>query len=118
MAGARILCVDTDPTVLATLALVVRSAGHDVLTSATATEALKVLNTTAIDLLLSGCCLQDAKVEDLIQQAKAAQPNLRVVLYLAHQSESSDAADAVIWKPAPPEELLDTIRRLLEVTDP
>jgi CheY-like chemotaxis protein len=118
----RILIIDDDDLVLKTFALVVKRAGYDVLTATGYEEALKIINSERLDLVLSDIRMPERNgVETIksIQDAvkKAGYVELPII-FITGYAEMSDELQAnflgeVLYKPIDVEHLLTTIRDYL-----
>ncbi len=69
-----VLCVDPDPEILAAVARLFRYDGHEVITAATASEALAVLAARPIDVLVSDFELPEMGGGELARRLREMQP--------------------------------------------
>jgi DNA-binding response OmpR family regulator len=109
-----ILCVDDQPVVLATLALVLRHHGYTVLTAATAAEALTLSSTSDIDVALldhSVCDRERLCLRDLFRDR---QPPIKAILHTGNPVVTDCLGDVpVLVKPINPGEIAKRIGEIL-----
>lgn len=110
-----VLSVDDEPAALALRQEILKQAGFGVLSAATASEALALLQANHIDLVLLEPILAGAECTELIERMKELKPDVPVVLYSAALSipEGAGSADEFITKLAPVDELMNTIHDLI-----
>ena len=114
MHSATILCADDEPAVLLTTEQILQREGYRVSVAATAGSAFCLLREKRFDLILLDCI---AGHEYLIQEAKRADPEVRVAIFTGNLGLIHfPLADIVLHKPLPPPELLKTIAKLLHVS--
>lgn len=77
---AVILCVDDEPNALILRKLVLQKAGYDVITAISAVQALDVLTTQKVDLVLSDQLMPGQTGTELTRQIKNKWPNIPVIL--------------------------------------
>ena len=75
-----ILCVDDEETSLRLRKLVLEKAGYEVVTAASATQALEVLSSRKVDLLLTDYLMPGQTGTELARGAKNIRPELPVIL--------------------------------------
>jgi len=75
-----ILCVDDEETSLLLRKPVLEKAGYEVLTAASATQALEILSSRKIDLLLTDYLMPGLSGTELARAAKNICPKLPVIL--------------------------------------
>jgi CheY-like chemotaxis protein len=92
-----ILCVDDEPNSLILRKLVLEKAGFQVITAASATQAMEVLSTRPVDLILSDQLMPGVTGTELARQVKARHPQLPVVLISGVNEMPLDAADADLF---------------------
>ena len=112
---AVILCVDDEERPLVLRKLVLQKAGYEVLTANSAKEALDVVGSRKVDLVLSDHLMPGTSGVELAQQIKARYPNLPVVL-LSGVNEipvGADSADAFLTKVEGPDKLCKEIAAVL-----
>ena len=119
-AKIRILIVDDEPSVLLETAASLKR-HYEPLTAASAEEAERILTSQRVDLLLTDLKLPGKDGLALLEWAKAANPDLPVVVMSGHGS-IEDAVKAVrlgaadfVEKPFGPDRLHVTVERALEV---
>jgi CheY-like chemotaxis protein len=120
--AATILVVDDNPQVREVTALMLQSAGHTVLSAATAREGLGLAAAYPgpIDLLLSDLGLPGMSGVDLGQALAQSRPEVRVLFFsgdiLAQlaRKEVSALKDPFLAKPFRLSELLAKVREILE----
>ena len=112
-----ILCVDDEHAVLSTMQLILSSADYEVLTAATVPEAIALVKAYRVDLVLTDRFPERGL---LVQEAKRANPETRVLIHSGDLGASVDAAseipgvDGYMIKPVAPRELLQRVAELLQ----
>ncbi len=76
---ARVLLVDDDPFILATLPLVLREAGHEVEIAPNGREALRVLRLSAFDVVLTDILMPEMDGLELLRAVRREMPGTRVL---------------------------------------
>jgi two-component system OmpR family response regulator len=109
-----VLCVDDEPAVLQTLALVLRSHGYTVVTARNAAEALTLASTAKIDVALldhSICDHEHLCLRDLLH---ARQPAIKAILHTGNPEVITCLGDVpVLAKPVHPEEIAKKIQEII-----
>jgi DNA-binding response OmpR family regulator len=117
----RILIVDDERLIAKTLTMIFSAKGYDARATASAEEALELLNTWSPEIALIDVKLPEMNGIDLAIHMKAACPECRLLLI----SGSPDSADAIVVrrpasndlelfpKPVHPEVLLERAAQLL-----
>jgi PAS domain S-box-containing protein len=112
MRPGRILVVDDEPDVAAVVKDVLATAGHEVDTAISGTEALKMLELTAYDLVFTDLGMPDMSGWEVAERINEEKPGLAVVL-VTGWGTSLDEADAnkrgvtaIVQKPFEIDELL------------
>ena len=115
-----ILCVDDEQNALVLRKLVLEKAGYGVLTAGSLAEALKVISTTSVDLVLSDQLMPGGTGTDLARQIKANHPSLPVIIISGVNELPPDAtqADLFMSKVEGPVAMCEKISSLLERSDP
>ncbi len=116
----KLLLVDDDASVRRVLQFKLQKRGFAVITVSDGREALQRLRAEPFDLLLSDIRMPKMDGIELLEQAKAIQPNIKVVLITAHAAVSQ-AVKAVklgafdyLTKPFEDDELFVAIDKALE----
>jgi two-component system nitrogen regulation response regulator GlnG len=116
----RVLVVDDEPSILLEIAGALKR-HYDVLTASSAEEAERILSQERLDLLITDLRLPGKDGIALLEFAKAAAPDLPVVLLSGHGT-IEEAVKAIrlgaadfLEKPFGPERLQVTVERALEV---
>jgi len=117
----RVLVVDDDRRMRRTLQIVIERMGLDSVAAADVREAHQQLNTARFDLVLTDLKMPDASGIDLLEEIRAQQPKLPVILITAYgtiqtaiEAMRKGAADYVL-KPFDNENLERVVRRALEM---
>ena len=77
---AVILCVDDEQNPLTLRRLVLQKAGYEVLTASSGKEALELVNSRHVDLVLSDHLMPGMQGTELARHLKAEHPKLPVIL--------------------------------------
>jgi two-component system KDP operon response regulator KdpE len=124
--AARILIVDDEPNIIATVATLLRGRGYDVLSAMTGHSALDIAERDKPDLVILDLGLPDMQGVDVCREIRRSS-NLPIVVLSARGAEGDkvDALDAgaddYVTKPFGAEELMARIRvalRRVEITTP
>jgi len=110
-----ILCVDDEDTPRIIRALMLRKRGYQVITAASAAEAIQALDNNAIDLILTDQMMPTMSGTELAKAVKATRPQMPVIL-ISGMNEiplDADCADAFVSKIGGPELLFATINEVL-----
>ncbi len=121
-----ILLIDDDPAVTASLALLLKQAGHDTRSAATPAEALRMLDRERFDLILQDMNFSRQTTGEeglaLLREVKSRRPSVPVILMtawgsipLAVQGIRSGAADFVT-KPWSNPQLLQSVRTAISLS--
>jgi CheY-like chemotaxis protein len=112
-----VLCVDDEPVVLQTLALVLRSHGYTVVTAKDAAEALTLAATGKIDIALldhSICDREQLCLRDLLRDR---QPAIKAILHTGNPEVTTCLGEVpVLAKPVHPEEIAKKIQEVIAQT--
>jgi CheY-like chemotaxis protein len=102
-----ILCVDDEDNPLVLRKLVLEKAGYEVLTAHSAEEALQVMDSQSIDLVVSDHLMPGLTGVELAQAVKARHPKTPIILISGVNDIPPDAdlADAFISKIEGPDKL-------------
>ena len=111
-----ILCVDDEQNALMLRKMVLERAGYSVMTASSAAEALRLISTTPVDLLLSDQLMPGATGTELAREAKSVHPKLPVVIIsgVNEMPPDADSADLFISKVEGPVAMCEKISSLLE----
>ena len=106
-----ILCVDDEATPLLLRKLVLQKAGYQVLTAASGKDAMGIIRSREVDLILSDYLMPNMSGAELAIQVKTHNPNLRVVLISGVNELPIDCsvADAFLSKLEGPDALCSRI---------
>ena len=113
---ATILCVDDEENPLTLRKLVLQKAGYEVVTAGSADQALEVLSSHKVDLVLSDLLMPGKTGTDLAREIKAATPNLPVILISGVNEIPPEAsyADLFLSKVEGPTAMCEKIASVLE----
>ena len=117
----KILVVDDEPSVTDSLELILGSAGFEVSSAASFAEAIKILQQTPVELVITDLRLADASGIDVIKYTKQHTPDTEVILMTAYGSldvtiEAIKAgAYYYLEKPYTPDRLLALVDRALQL---
>jgi len=119
---AKILVIDDDPAILVTVDLVLKRAGHDVVTTINAYEGLAKLETTAFDLVIVDLFMPEMDGLEAITRIGLRHPRLAVLVLSGHHFEETVAhrpdflaiePRASLRKPFRPADLRDAVGKCL-----
>jgi two-component system, NtrC family, response regulator AtoC len=123
MPAGTILLADDEEKILKTLGRALREEGHDVVTTPSALEAQRLLVTRSFDLLVVDFLMPERTGLEVIRELAAATPEAErpaIIMMTAHGTVQS-AVEAMklgardyLQKPFDVDELIVTVRRLLE----
>lgn len=110
-----ILCVDDEENPLTLRKMVLQKVGYEVLTAKSARQALEILASRHVDLVLSDQLMPGATGTDLAKQLKSDRPDLPVVIVSGVNELPPDAiyADRFISKLEGPAYLSQQISEVL-----
>jgi CheY-like chemotaxis protein len=110
-----ILCVDDEETSLILRKLVLEKSGFAVMTAGSANQAMEIVGSQPIDLVLSDQLMPGETGTELARRIKAVRPGLPVVLVSGVNEVPIDAdfADLFISKLEGPENLCQKVREVL-----
>lgn len=115
---SRILVVDDESSIRLLYSHELADEGYEVVTAATAVEAVETLRKNDFDLILLDIKLKNESGLDLLQQIVKERHNLPVILCSAFSCYKDDfsawLADGYVVKSSDLRELKDEIRRVLE----
>ncbi len=110
-----VLCIDDDSTALMVRSLILKQAGYAVITATTGDEAITVVSSKNVDLVLSDHHLVGTTGLVLAESIKALRPGILFVLLTGspHLAEHSTHLDLVLTKGMDPRDLLLAIGDLM-----
>jgi DNA-binding NtrC family response regulator len=110
-----ILCVDDEDNPLVLRKLVLEKAGYEVATAHSADEALAIMNSRPVDLVVSDHLMPRVTGVELAQAVKARHPKTPIILISGVNDIPIDAdtADAFISKVEGPDKLCREVASLL-----
>ena len=114
---AVILCVDDEHNPLTLRKLVLQRAGYEVLGASSGKEALELVASRHVDLVLSDHLMPGMQGTELAQQLKAAHPRLPVILIsgVNELPAGSDSANAFLSKIEGPDALCKEVAAVLNL---
>jgi CheY-like chemotaxis protein len=112
---AVILCVDDEENALLLRKLVLRKAGFEVLTATSASSALEIAASQAVDLVLSDHLMPGQSGVELTRLIKSQNPALPVLLLsgVNEMPPGAEAADGFLSKVEGPDRLREEIVAIL-----
>ncbi len=120
MSGQKILIVDDEPIALQNLAHVMKKEGYDVVAADTGVKAIKELDKSEFDLVITDLKMQPIDGLQVLEKAKELYPNTEVILITAYATVAT-AVDAMkkgayhyIPKPYKLEEVRIIVKKALE----
>lgn len=122
--SARIVLVDDDPGLLKLLSLRLESAGYAVEAVASGAAALSAITRERPDLLITDLRMEAMDGMELLREVSARMPGLPVILLTAHGTipdavaATQRGAFGFLTKPIDKAQLLDQVRRALEISAP
>jgi DNA-binding response OmpR family regulator len=115
---SRILCVDDDPDIISLKRKILEHAGHEVITSISAEDAIREIERGAFDAVVTDWRLGQERGRAIVEAAKASS-GLPVVVVSGYVAEAFQAAepraDLYLEKPVDPGELVQILNALLRV---
>lgn len=115
-----ILVVDDDRSVTGALAVILKKAGYETLTTNSLVQAKSLLSARSFDLVITDMRLNDGTGIDLITHIKEQTPDTEVILMTAFGSTDitieaiKRGAYYYLEKPHPPDQLLTLVERALQ----
>jgi DNA-binding NtrC family response regulator len=112
--------VDDEKNALTLRKLVLEKAGYSVLTAGSLAEAMNVISSTPVDLVLSDQLMPAGTGTDLARQIKVKHPGLPIIIISGVNELPSDAteADMFMSKVEGPVAMCEKISSLLERSHP
>lgn len=121
MNSCSILVIDDEPALRAILSQVLTSAGHRVTGVSNGQEASKVMATAAFDVVLTDVIMPEKDGMQVIGEVRKKYPQVRIIAMSGGGHVSRDqylkiakglGAHAVLEKPFPNQQLIDTVEAL------
>lgn len=118
-----VLCVDDEPAVLSALRRLLRDEPYEILTAESPQEALELVRSRRIGLVVADHRLGDVSGAELLRRVREISPRTARVLLTGYPDTASilgrmqHGIQRLITKPWRDEDLRGTIRELLEVRD-
>src|SRR5271167_3186701 len=111
-----LLCIDDDEVALRVRKLLLRSAGYDVLVSASGVAGLEVLKENPVNLVIADHFLSAKTGTEIAREMKELRPTVPILIVSASAEEPSglEFANGFLPKGEPPSVLLAAIARLLK----
>jgi len=118
LAGKTVLIVDDDGDVCASMADILGSEGCRIITTASGIEALRYVQRTPVDLVISDVVMPDMDGYELFRELRSSRPELPVVLMTAYyydkdhvikRAKADGLQDVIFKKPINPNRLLELI---------
>lgn len=92
-----ILCVDDEPNSLVLRKLVLEKAGYQVLTASSAAQALEILSSQIVDLVLSDQLMPGVTGTELAREIKSRSPRMPVIVLSGVNEVPLDADSADLF---------------------
>ena len=121
--NGHVLLVDDDPHFLRVLARILKAEDFQVRCAAGAVEALRILSSYRVDVVISDMRMPECDGVCLVQQIRAAENDLPVIILTAYDEvdnylEALNAgANEYLHKPVDTKKLLDVVRACLRRRD-
>ena len=118
----KILIADDDGEVRVTLQKLLQMDGHEVDLAKDGLEALRMLDESAYDLMVTDIVMPNREGLESIMEARRKHPGLRLIAISGGGRERTESylrmaetfgAEAVFRKPFPPREMLEKVSQLL-----
>ena len=119
----RILLVDDVPAVRLSIRAALETAGYQVLEASDGTEALALLDSQAVNLIVTDLWMPNLDGVELLKRLRAANANVRVIaisgggtrkpIDVSAALAQTWGADAVLYKPFDNDDLVGEIKRLV-----
>ena len=119
----RILLVDDVPAVRLSIRAALEAVGYQVLEASDGKEALALLDSQAVDLIVTDLWMPNLDGVELLKRLRAANANIRVIaisgggmrkpIDVSAALAQTWGADAVLYKPFDNDDLVSEIKRLL-----
>jgi two-component system, chemotaxis family, chemotaxis protein CheY len=119
----RILLVDDVPAVRLSIRAALEAAGYRIMEAADGKEALSLLDSQAVDLIVTDLWMPNLDGVELLKRLRASNADVRVIaisgggmrkpIDVSAALAQTWGADAVLYKPFDNEDLVAEVRRLL-----
>ncbi|MEI6127142.1 MAG: response regulator [Pseudomonadota bacterium] len=119
---ATILVLDDDDMILETLSIILKDAGHDILTGSNGNEGLKRCRERKVDLVITDIVMPDKEGLETIQDIKKLYPEIKIIAmsgggniatsnYL--QIAKAFGAQQTLEKPFKKKDIVSTVQEVL-----
>ncbi|MES3021387.1 MAG: response regulator [Pseudomonadota bacterium] len=113
-----ILLVDDDHAMTDICAMLLMAHGYDVVVANSASDALSIISSHRVELLISDCAMPRKSGLELIHELRAGEKTRAIPILLMSGTEEGNVTgsrnyDGFLTKPFPAQELLAHVRRLL-----
>jgi DNA-binding NtrC family response regulator len=121
--AARILIIDDDENILRVEVAILKDKGYEVETATTGTEAIEKTEQSHFDLMLVDIRLPDMEGTDVITRIHDTTPKIRKVIVTGYPTLQNavaavnNGADAYVMKPFDVEQMLETVRKQLQLQE-
>lgn len=119
-ASPRVLCIDDDSSILSSLRRTLRGEPYQVVTAASAAQALASLRKQSFHVIISDELLPDVRGSELLAEARERWPGTRRVILTGNPGHSvmirgyRAGVDCLLLKPWDDDVLRQTVRRLVD----
>lgn len=115
-AKSVILCVDDELTPLTLRKSVLEKFGYEVVAAASGAEALQILDSQPVDLVLTDLLMPGLNGTDLAREIKQRKPHLPVVLFsgVNEMPEGANVADMFLSKVEGPASMCEKLGAMLK----
>jgi CheY-like chemotaxis protein len=110
----RVLVVDDDPTILQVAKTILARSGFTTLSADNGADALALLQTHDIDVLLTDLRMPGMSGGELIKEARRQRSDLPVCCMTAHIPLPTNLGVLIISKPFTPRALINAVRQVLK----
>lgn len=112
-----VLLVEDDPALRRYLEVVLQRAGYEVMSAGDGLEAMKVLLTAHVDVIVTDALMPNLDGYELCRFVRNSQPYLPIILLSAldpkNTTDESEQVDAFLAKPVSPEDLLASMSEVI-----
>jgi DNA-binding response OmpR family regulator len=114
---ARILCIDDERDILELHSILLRRAGHDVVPVSSGDEALRVVLSQAVDLVVSDL-LRGVEGADYLARIRQSRPTMPILVLSGYpeRPKGLEFVDEFLSKGTRSGELVEVVERLLRET--